>query len=438
MTLHTTGKPAARGSARYILIIGAFFFIFGFISWINGTLIPYLRIACELEEWQTYLVTFAFYISYTVMAIPSSWLLQRTGMVKGMSTGLFIMAAGCAVFIPAALTRSYGLFLAGLFLVGVGLTLLQTAVNPYITLLGPPEKAAQRISIMGICNKVAGILAPLIMGSIILKNAGGLIEELKRMNIFERSERLDRLSHAVIIPYCILTVILVLIGILIRFAHLPEIAPAQSDTAARSGPAASPASTPSVNSMYVLGFTAIFFAVGAEVLAGDTIGNYGLYHGFNLDVAKSLTSYTLACMMVGYIGGVWCIPRFISQHRAFYYSAVLGLFTTLLIIFMPGKTSIACVALLGLSNALLWPAIWPQALGQLQGRQLAKGSAILIMGIAGGALMPLLYGALGKYSNNQYAYGILIPGYLFLIYYSALGKRAHNTYTVNSIKTAQS
>jgi glucose/galactose transporter len=419
----TASAPDKTG--KYILIIGAFFFIFGFISWINGTLIPYLRIACELEEWQTYLVTFAFYISYTVMALPSSWLLGKTGMVKGMSVGLSIMALGCMVFIPAAYTRSYALFLLGLFLVGVGLTLLQTAVNPYITLLGSSETAAQRISIMGICNKVAGILAPLVIGSIILKNAGGLIEELALMDPVQKAERLNQLSHAVIVPYCILTVILLLVAVLIRFAHLPEIKPAE--TPANENDPVPHKTEKTVRRAYLLGFTAIFSAVGAEVLAGDTIGNYGLYHGLNLDIAKTLTSYTLACMMGGYIFGVLAIPRLISQQKAFYYSSVLGLLTTICIIFVPGIGSIACLAMLGLANALLWPAIWPQALDQLSGKQLAKGSAILIMGIAGGALLPLIYGALGKYINNQNAYGVLLPGYLFLIYYSAIGKRNTKT-----------
>ncbi|MBS1564415.1 MAG: sugar MFS transporter [Bacteroidetes bacterium] len=417
VTVEAPATPIAKSQGKNILLIGAFFFIFGFITWINGTLTPYLRFACELEEWQAYLVTFAFYISYTVMALPSSWLLQRTGMVRGMSVGLGAMALGCLVFIPAALTRNYALFLGGLFIVGIGLTLLQTAVNPYITLLGAPEKAAQRISIMGICNKVAGILAPLIIGSIILKNAAGLIDELVRMNPAQKAARLDQLSHAVIVPYCILAAILVLVAILIRFAHLPEVAP--------PAPVEDDSLTvlPSVSNQYLMGFTAIFFAVGTEVLAGDTIGNYGLYHGYNLDVAKSLTSYTLAAMMIGYICGILFIPKVISQQKAFSFCSRLGLLITLLVIFIPGKSSIYCLAFLGLANAMFWPAIWPQALEGLRGGQLAKGSAILIMGIAGGALMPLAYGALARYINNQNAYWILVPTYLYLIYYSELGKR---------------
>jgi glucose/galactose transporter len=415
----TIQSPATNQYAKNMFIIGSFFFIFGFVSWINATLIPYLRIACELQEWQAYLVTFAFYISYTVMALPAGQLLQRTGMVKGMSVGLCVMAVGCLMFVPAALTRSYLLFLVGLFITGGGLTLLQTAVNPYITLLGPQESAARRISIMGICNKTAGILAPLIMGSIILKNSDALIAELAKMNAAQKQVRLDALAQDVIVPYCVLAAIWLIIAVLIRYAHLPEIKPeileAKNSDSIITG-------TTRKNS-FLLGFTAIFFAVGAEVLAGDTIANYGTYHGLGLDAAKKLASYTLACMMAGYITGILIIPKIISQQKAFYISSCLGLFISVMILLLPGKISIICVALLGLSNALLWAAIWPQALKGLQGERLSRGSAVLIMGIAGGALLPLIYAWFAQVFNNQYAYWILIPTYIYLIYYSILGKK---------------
>ncbi|MCG2615860.1 sugar MFS transporter [Terrimonas sp. NA20] len=401
---------------KYILIIGAFFFIFGFVSWINATLIPYLKIACELEDWQAYLVPSAFYIAYTVMAFPTGYLLQRTGMVKGISAGLYVMAFGCLLFVPAAMTRSYLLFLVGLFITGTGLTVLQSAVNPYITLLGPRESAARRISIMGICNKTAGIIAPLIMGSIILKNSDKLIADLATMGVNERSLRLNQLAQDVIVPYCILASIWIVVAILIRFAHLPEI---KSEPLAEGAkPAAS-----RKNWQFFLGFTAIFFAVGVEVLAGDTISNYGQYHGLGLDFAKNLSSYTLGCMMVGYLVGIAVIPRVISQQKAFYISSLLGLVISFLIIFIPGKLSIAFVAALGFANAMLWAAIWPQALKGLSGKQLSTGAAVLIMGIAGGALLPPVFGWLTKEIGHQQAYWILIPCYIFLIYYSILGKK---------------
>ena len=416
----STSTLEKKNWTRQIITVGAFFFIFGFITWVNGTLIPYLQIACELKEWQAYLVTFAFYISYTIMALPSSRILQRTGMIKGMRIGLLIMAIGCALFIPAALARYYPFFLLSLFVVGTGVTLLQTAVNPYITLLGPQSKAAQRMSIMGICNKFAGVIAPLILGAIILKNSDGLIQELQLMTATERQIRLDDLAHAVIAPYIVLTISLLLIAYAIKFAKLPEIDIAPpTDTLQQT----TITLTNKQRINFTLGFIATFSIVGLEVVAGDTIGNYGIYHGLSLDIAKHLTSYTLASTMIGYLLGVYAIPKFISQEKAFTYSAWLGVIISLLVIFGPGKSSVVFVALLGLANALLWPAVWPQALRGLHGALLNRASAILIMGIAGGAIMPLLYSVIATYTNNQFAYIILIPCYLFNVYYSAKGRR---------------
>jgi len=413
----TTTTQVKNGYTKQIVTIGFFFFLFGFITWVNGTLIPYLRIACQLEEWQAYLVTFAFYISYTAMALPSSTILAKTGMVKGMRIGLIVMALGCLLFIPAALLRYYPMFLLGLFVVGGGTTLLQTAVNPYITLLGPSQNAAQRISIMGICNKLAGVIAPLILGAIILSNGNNLMKELAQYQPAEKALRLDQLARTVILPYSIMTVILVAIAFGIQYAHLPEIKPAVEIED-------SVPSTQKNNVNFLLGFIAVFCTVGLEVLAGDTIGNYGLYHRLSLDVAKSLTSFTLAATVIGYLFGALAIPKLVSQEKAFVGSTCLGVFISILIIVVPGSMSIVFVALLGLSNALLWPAIWPQALKGLKGAQLNRGSAILIMGIAGGAILPLVYGWLAHSINNQIAYILLIPCYLFNLGYALKGLKS--------------
>jgi FHS family L-fucose permease-like MFS transporter len=411
------GKPAAGGTyVKQVMTIGFFFFIFGFVTWVNGTLIPYLRIACELEEWQAYLVTFAFYISYTFMALPSSKILQLTGIIKGMQVGLLIMAAGCLLFVPAALMRYYPLFLAGLFVVGAGTTLLQTAVNPYITKLGDPARAAQRISIMGICNKFAGILAPMILGAIILKNADGLLAELESLAPAAKTARLDELAHDVIMPYIVLTIVLCIIAFAIKYAHLPEITPSEDELMVNEKEEQAN-NGKSYSGVFALGFAAIFVTVGVEVIAGDTISNYGIYHGIRLDVAKSLTSYTLASMLTGYVLGALFIPKLITQEKAFLYSSLLGVLLTLLAVFVPGQASIVFIALLGFANAMLWPAIWPLALRGLSGALLNRGSAILIMGIAGGAILPLVYSWFSHLSNNQTAYLLLIPCYLFNVYY---------------------
>lgn len=410
---------SSTGYIKQIVLIGLFYFIFGFITWINGALIPYLKIACELLEWQAYLVTFAFYIAYTLMALPSGRLLQRTGMIGGMQWGLCVMALGCLFFIPAAIQREYVLFLIGLFILGTGLTVLQTAVNPYITLLGPPQSAAQRISIMGICNKFAGVLAPIVFGAIMLSNAGGLLAELEQLTPLDKAIRLDELARQVIVPYTMLTGILLLVAILIRYAHLPDIASSTSPDVLE--PENALPNKP-YKARLLTGFIAIFCSVGVEVVAGDTIGNYGLHHGLEIGAATILTSYTLGTMMLGYVVGTLTIPRWISQERAFILSNILALAILGFILILPGMLSVYTVALLGFANALLWPAIWPHTLRKLRGRQLHRASALLVMGIAGGAIMPLVYGGLTVIIGNQWAYICLAPCYLYNMWYWRIGQ----------------
>lgn len=400
---------------RYqIFIIGAFFFIFGFITWTNAVLIPYLKLACNLQkEWQAFLVTFAFYIAYTVMAIPCGMILRKTGMVKGMQLGLFVMAAGCLLFIPAATSRTYGLFLLGLFIIGTGLTILQTASNPYITVLGPADRAAQRISIMGICNKLAGASAPLILGAIILQNAGGLEDQLKQMSDAQKEVELTALASKVITPYAVLAGSLVIIGILLRFAHLPEVKVEEPITKSNEKLHDSVFKYPNV----MLGFIAIFCSVSSEVMAGDSIVRYGQYHGFSLDDARHLPSFTLMAMVAGYITGIITIPKILKQEKAFLLFNILAIFLALLIIFLQGNISVYALAILGYANALMWPAIWPAALRGLPNKLIGLASAILIMGILGGAVVPVLYGFLADAQNRQIAYVILFPLYLYNIFY---------------------
>jgi MFS transporter, FHS family, L-fucose permease len=404
---------AIPGYRHKLFIIGFFFFIFGFITWVNATLIQYLTIACDLQkEWQSYLVTFAFYISYTVLAVPSGLILNKTGMVKGMQLGLITMAAGCVLFIPAAMSRTYLVFLLALFIIGMGLTILQTAVNPYVTMLGSVNKAAQRISIMGICNKLAGVIAPLIFGAIILSNADVLEHELSTLTGFARTERLDELSSKVIWPYAVMAGALLVTGILLRYAGLPEVS-GSVQTVSSDRARQSVLKYPSL----LMGIVAVFFSVAAEVIAGDSIGRYGQFHGFSLDVAKTLPSYSLFGMIIGYVLGILFIPKIITQEKAFGISNVLGILCVVGILVTDGATSVYFLAFTGFANAMLWPVIWPNALKGLPPNLLNAGSALLIMGIAGGAIMPLMYGWLADLQNNQTAYWILIPGYAYNIVY---------------------
>ncbi|MES2265169.1 MAG: sugar MFS transporter [Bacteroidota bacterium] len=403
-----------------IFIIGMLFFIFGFITWLNSVLIPYLKLACELTTVEAYLVTTAFYISYFVLAIPSAWILKVTGFKKGMSVGLAIIAVGALIFIPAALTRYYGLFLLGLFIQGSGLALLQTASNPYITILGPPESAAKRISIMGISNKIAGALAPIVLGAITLKNADGFKERLATMAADVKVAQLNELASRVILPYIIIVIVLMILAVIIYYSSLPEIDTDQEDetTAINNSGKTSITQFPHL----LLGVLTLFFYVGVEVIAGDTIINYGSTQGIALGTAKYFTTATLIFMLVGYGVGILCIPKYLSQEKAMKLSAGLGLVLSAVAILTTGYVSVAAIALLGLANSLVWPAIWPMALSGL-GRFTKIGSSLLIMGIAGGAIVPLAYGALAQALNPSYGYIILIPAYLFIFYYAISGHK---------------
>jgi len=404
-----------------ITIIGALFFIFGFVTWVNGTLIPYLKIACELEsEVQSFLVVTAFFIAYTVMAIPSSMVLAKTGYKRGMSLGLFIMAAGAALFIPAAQSRDFNMFLGGLFIIGTGLALLQTASNPYVSIIGPIESAASRISIMGISNKFAGIIAGLIFGAIALSDVDGLEARLATMDAASKAAELDALAARVINPYIIITIVLVILGIGVLFSPLPDINDEGDDaTANEANGKTSIFQFPHL----FLGVLAIFCYVGVEVMAGDTIISYGKALGIELSTARYFTSATLTCMVIGYIVGVFAIPKYLSQEMALKVTAVLGVVLTVLAVILPGYYSVASIALLGLANSLMWPAIFPLGIEGL-GKFTKLGSALLIMGIAGGAILPLVYGKLAELiGSNQQAYWLMLPCYLYILYFAVKGHK---------------
>jgi glucose/galactose transporter len=412
-------KSATREVVTGMLFVGLLFFILGFVTWLNGSLIPFLKIVCGLNNFQALWVTFAFYIAYTVMALPSAAVLKRTGYKMGMTLGLGIMGIGALLFIPAAQTTQYGLFLAALFTLATGMTLMQTAINPYIVCLGPRDSAAMRISIMGLFNKGAGIVVPLIFTSLMLKDIDTASQAV--------------LAQRLVFPYACMAAALFAIMVFIHFSALREI-PLDEDAADARVDATSVLQFPQL----VLGALALFGYVGVEVIAGDTIGLYG--HELKVANFGVLTSYTMVCMVIGYLVGVVAIPRFLSQQRALVLSGLVGILLTVgvtlgstqdtglsqLLVGWTGAPlvpdSVMCLALLGLANAMVWPAIWPLALQGL-GRHTASGSAVLVMAIAGGALLPLLYGHLSDIVTPRSAYWLLLPCYALIFWYAASGHK---------------
>ena len=422
------GSMSRRQIFISILIIAGIFFIIGFVSWVNSILIPYFKIAFSLSNFQAYFVTFAFYISYLVMSVPSSYLLKRVGFKKGIMFGFWLMAAGAFLFVPAAMTAIYGIFLLGLFALGTGLAILQTAANPFITILRPKERAGQRISIMGICNKGAGILAPILFASVILKASDTqLFRLLPGMGQAEKDAALNELLRRVILPYGCVGLLLFAIGLMVRYSPLPEI-----DTELET-PAIAAANSGKKNIFQfphlILAAIAIFLHVGTQVIAIDTVINYAISMHMNLLEAKIFPSYTLACTICGYILGILLIPKWVSQLQALRFCTILGLLFTILIIFADGQAvlwghhtniSIWFVVLLGLANSLIWAGIWPLALEGL-GRFTKIGSSVLIMGLCGNAILPLFYGYFADRYNLRSAYWVLFPCYLYLVFFAFYG-----------------
>lgn len=419
-----------KDTAISIAIIGMLFFIFGFVSWINAILIPYFKIACELTHFQAYLVAFAFYISYFVMSIPASFILKKSGFKKGMMIGFWTMSLGAFIFVPAAMTRTYEVFLIGLFTIGAGLAILQTAANPYITVLGPKESAARRISIMGICNKGAGIIAPLVFAAVILKATDtDLFIQLDNMDPSQKGMALDELVQRVILPYICVGLVLFLLGMLVRFSPLPDI-----DTENESSEVA--AANANKNSIIefphlILGALAIFLHVGTQVISIDTIIGYANSMGIPLLEAKAFPSYTLTATICGYIIGIVAIPKYIRQVNALRICTLMGLFLTVLIVLANGTItllghqadkSIWFVVLLGLANSLVWAGIWPLALDGL-GKFTKIGASVMIMGLCGNAILPLLYGYAADTFDVRQAYWVLFPCYLYLNFYAFYGHK---------------
>ena len=418
-----------------LTILAGMFFIFGFVSWVNSILIPYFRIACELTHFESYFVAFAFYIAYFVMA--SGILLKKVGFKRGIMYGFMLTALGAFLFVPAALVRQFEIFLIGLFSIGTGLAILQTAANPYVTIIGPIESAARRISIMGICNKFAGIISPLIFAALILKaddsELFSLIES-GTLDAITKSAMLDELIQRVIVPYAILGGLLVLAGIGIRYSILPEINTDEQNATDEKENGHNSKKSIFDFPYLILGALAIFFHVGTQVIAIDTIINYANSMGIDLLEAKVFPSYTLACTMIGYVLGILIIPKYVSQTKALIICTILGLLLSFGVVFADfnvtlfghqANISIFLLCALGFPNALIYAGIWPLSIHGL-GKFTKTGSSLLIMGLCGNAILPLIYGYFAEVYDLRIGYWILIPCFLYLIFFATKGHKINS------------
>ncbi|HET6431561.1 MAG TPA: sugar MFS transporter [Dyella sp.] len=412
---------AGRSTLGPMIMIGVLFFIFGFVTWLNGPLITFVKLAFQVPDAYAFLVPFAFYISYLVFSLPASLLLKRTGMKKGMALGLFAMAVGAVLFSQFVSLRVFAGALAGLFVIGAGLSLLQTASNPYIAILGPIESGAQRIAFMGICNKLAGVLAPLTFSALVLKGIDKIDQQVREAATLEaRTSLLDAFAAKVHLPYLVMAALLVLLAVWVVRSSLPEIKPSGANSEAAVGHAQG--SIFSFPHLW-LGVLCLFLYVGVEVMAGDAIGTYGAGFNLPLEWTSRFTALTLGAMLLGYVAGLLLIPRVFTQQRYLAISAVLGVLFSVGAYVTDGYLSVGFVAALGFANAMMWPAIFPLAIKGL-GSHTEAGSALLIMAIAGGAVVPQLFAHLKQHFDFQAVFaGLMVPCYLYILFYGMRGHR---------------
>lgn len=404
-----------------LAMLGCLFFVFGLVSWVNSILVPYFKVACELKsEVQSYLAQFAFYIAYLVMTIPASALLSRTGYKKGALIGLWILALGAFLFTPAALTRTYNLFLVALFTMGTALAILQTVANPFVTIIGPIESAAKRISIVGICNKFAGILAPIVFSALVIRPQDRDVMAAVQDGTLAgdaKNAALDELVKGVIPPYAVLGVLLIVFGVLFYKSKIQDINPSANKADADAQGRKSILSYPYL----VLGVLALFAHLGTQALSVNTIIGYAN----TLEFANTAVfpSMTLACTLLGYFLGVILIPKVLSQQTMLKIVTCVGLVLSTLVIVLPAPYSIFCLVLLGIPNSVVYAGIWPLAIHDL-GKWTNLGSAILVMALCGSAIFPLIYAAIVDSTGSlQMAYWILIPSFAYMIFYAFVGHK---------------
>lgn len=402
------------GSYGYsaLAIAALIFFAMGFVTWLNGPLISFVRVAFSLSEFSAFFIPLAFYFSFFLFSIPTSLIAQRLGLKTGLTLSVLVSALGVATFGQFVAWRIYPGALTGLLILGAGISLMQVVINPLVSLLGPPDRAAQRISIMGICNKTAGILAPIVLGLLVMRNIGKVAEKAQSAtDPAIREALLNKFVQALYLPYLGMAGILVLIACVVALAPLPnlEAPPISSDDGVKIG---------FFKSHLVFGFIAMFLYVGIEVMAGDAIGTYGQSFGLPLDQTKFFTALTLTGMLIGYIMGFVIVPRFIRQERYVQLSCAAGCALTILAVLTQGYTSVLCVALLGITNAMIMPTLFPIAI-RGAGHMTAMASAVMVMSYSGGAIVPQFYIWLKPVFGFQGMFAlIVIPAYLVILAYA--------------------
>ncbi len=386
-----------------IIIIGLMFFAIGFALGINSYLIPLLKTALNISSTESYLVLAATFSAFLLFGYPASLVIGKIGYKKTMALSFLMFALGFYLFIPSAKNESLVLFLIASFISGMGNTFLQASVNPYITILGPIESAAKRMSIMGIANKLAWPIAPLFLAIVIGKEVDYV--ELTDINL----------------PFTIIIGVFLLLGIIALLAPLPEVkATGEDEDAAEDCPYAANKTSIWQFPHLLLGVLALFLYVGVETISLGTLVDYA--NSIGLINAEYYAWIAPIGMVIGYVCGAAFIPKYISQDKALRICAYLALFGSVMVILAPAAYSIYFIAFMALGCSLMWPALWPLAMTDL-GKFTKAGSSLMVIAIVGGAIIPTAFASFKDIFGAQYAYAICIPCFLYILYYGIKGHK---------------
>lgn len=386
-----------------LAFIGIMFFAIGFALGINSLLVPVLQSSLKISNAASYLIIAATFIPFLIFGYPAGLTIKAIGYKKTMSLSFFIFAIAFYLFILSANGGSFTLFLLASFVSGAANAYLQASVNPYITILGPLESAAKRISIMGICNKLAWPIPSIFIVWLIGK-------DVNRIGISDLES-----------PFLIIIAAFIILGIMAFFAPLPEVK-AEGEDAPTDSTSDEPNATGKTSVFQfphlLLGCIALFLYVGVETVSLGTLVDYA--NSIGLPNAANYAWIAPIGIVIGYICGIIFIPRYISQATALKICSIIAILGSILVVITPSDISIYFVSLMALGCSLMWPALWPLAIADL-GRFTKTGSSLLIMAMFGGAVIPTVYGWLKDACDAQQAYWLCLPCFLFILYYGMYG-----------------
>ena len=387
-----------------MVFLAFMFFTSGFALGINSLLVPVLKVSLSVSSMEAYMLIGATFLPFLIFGYPAGLLISKIGYKRTMASAFAMFAIAFGVFILSAEAKSFVIFLLASFICGMANTFLQAAINPYVTILGPTESAAKRISIMGMINKLAWPVSPLFIA--LFASSGG-------------SVGLEDLSK----PFLVIIGLFIILGIVALVSPLPEVKAAGEDNDTADTEVSSYANSKSSVFQFphlVLGAIAIFFYVGSETIVLGTLIDYA--QELSLPHPETYSWITPISISIGYILGIILIPKYLSQTKALQICSFVALVGTALVVVLPGVYSIYSVGIMALGCSLMWPAFWPLALMDL-GKYTKQGSSLLTMGLIGGAVITVLFGLIKDISDIRYAYSICFISFIYILFYAFKGHK---------------